>query len=151
MPWKLGKTMRIFVEIGHITFWLERIGPVFPHTIESLVTILWPNLWLLFSIGNTGQILYGQNVTLWFLMWPISMNILKVLANFLGIHNSIFLKNIGCDCGNTRWDLGTRHKSWLSRLLRKWAEESIWRTPQSSHTYFANIIHVQSTNAHQQP
>ena len=33
-------------------------------------------------------------------MWSISTNI-YILANFLGIDNSIFLKNIGFDCGNT--------------------------------------------------
>ena len=35
-------------------------------------------------------------------MWSISTNILTVLANFLGIHNSILSKNIGCDRGNTK-------------------------------------------------
>ena len=49
MPRKLAKTVRIFVEIDHI-----------------------------------------------------STNILMVLANFLGIHNSILSKNIGRDRGNTR-------------------------------------------------
>ena len=37
-----------------------------------------------------------------FPMCPISTNILTVLANFLSIQNSIFLKNIGHGCGNTR-------------------------------------------------
>src|ERR1700691_2363663 len=36
-----------------------------------------------------------------FLIWSISTNIPKVLANFLGIHNPVFLKNIGRDRGNT--------------------------------------------------
>ena len=34
-------------------------------------------------------------------IWSISTNILMVLANFLGIHNPVFLKNIGRDHGNT--------------------------------------------------
>ena len=34
-------------------------------------------------------------------MWSISTNILTVLANFLGIHNSILSKNIGRNRGNT--------------------------------------------------
>ena len=34
-------------------------------------------------------------------MWSISTNIPTVLANFLGIHNSILSKNIGHNCGNT--------------------------------------------------
>ena len=34
-------------------------------------------------------------------MWSISTNILMVLANFFGIHNSILSKNIGHDRGNT--------------------------------------------------
>src|SRR6202451_4306144 len=36
-----------------------------------------------------------------FLIWFISTNIPTVLANFLGIHNPVFSKNIGRDCGNT--------------------------------------------------
>ena len=52
-------------------------------------------------MGNTGLILSSQNVTLWFSMCSISTNILTVLANFLGIQNSIFSKNIGHNCGNT--------------------------------------------------
>jgi hypothetical protein len=52
-------------------------------------------------VENTGPILSGQNVTLWFSMCSISTNILTVLANFLGIQNSISSQNIGHDCGNT--------------------------------------------------
>jgi hypothetical protein len=40
-------------------------------------------------------------------MWSISTNILMVLANFLGIHNSIVLKNIGRDCGTTSSSFGS--------------------------------------------
>ena len=43
----------------------------------------------------------GQNVIFQFSMCSISTNILTVLANFLGIQNSIFSKNIGRDRGNT--------------------------------------------------
>ena len=53
---------------------------------------------------NTGPIPSGQNVTPWLSMWSISKNILKVLANFLGIQNLNYLKNIGHDCGNTKQD-----------------------------------------------
>jgi hypothetical protein len=47
-------------------------------------------------------------------MWSISTNILTVLANFLGIHNSVLLKNIGHDRGNTIYQptpKTTRHVS----------------------------------------
>ena len=71
----------------------------------SSVAKPWLNSWPLHSMGNTGPILSGQNMTLWFSMCSISTNILTVLANFLGIQNSIFSKNIGRNCGNTtgRW------------------------------------------------
>ena len=52
-------------------------------------------------MGNTGLILSGQNMIPRFSMCSISTNILTVLANFLGIQNSMFSKNIGCDRGNT--------------------------------------------------
>ena len=50
---------------------------------------------------NTRPILSGQNMACWFLIWSISTNIPTVLANFLGIHNPVFSKKIGRDCGNT--------------------------------------------------
>ena len=50
---------------------------------------------------NTSPILSSKNVTPWFSMWSISTNILTVLANFLGIQNSNFSKNIGHNHGNT--------------------------------------------------
>jgi hypothetical protein len=53
---------------------------------------------------NTGPIFFGKNVTPQFSMCSISTNILTVLANFLGIQNSIFSKNIGRDRGNTIWE-----------------------------------------------
>jgi hypothetical protein len=53
-------------------------------------------------VGNSSLILSGQNVTPVFqCVLHISTNILTVLANFLGIQNSIFSKNIGHNCGNT--------------------------------------------------
>src|ERR1700727_2562139 len=52
-------------------------------------------------MGNTRPILSGQNMTPRFLIWSISTNIPTVLANFLGIHNPVFSKNIGRDRGNT--------------------------------------------------
>src|ERR1700683_1751073 len=51
-------------------------------------------------MGNTRPILLGQNMTPRFLIWFISTNIPTVLANFLGIHNPVFSKNIGRDCAN---------------------------------------------------
>ena len=36
-------------------------------------------------MGNTGQILSGQNMTPWFLMCSIFLNILTILANFPGL------------------------------------------------------------------
>ena len=50
---------------------------------------------------NTGPILSGRNVTPRFSMCSNSTNILTVLANFLGIQNLIFSKNIGHNRGNT--------------------------------------------------
>ena len=69
-PRKLAKTLRIFINVEHIknngvTFWLKRIGP-------------------LHSMANTSLILLGKNVTPWFLMCSTLINILTVLANFLG-------------------------------------------------------------------
>ena len=61
----------------------------------------WLNSWPLHSMGNTGPILSRQNVTPQFSMWSISKNILTVLANFLGIQNPVFSKNISRDRGNT--------------------------------------------------
>ena len=57
----------------------------------SSVKVLQLNSWPLHSMGNTGPILSGQNVTFQFSGWSISINILIVIAIFLGIHNSIFL------------------------------------------------------------
>ena len=59
------------------------------------------NSWPLHNMENTGPILFGQNMTPRFSMCSISTNILTDLANFLGIQNSIFSKNIGHDHGNT--------------------------------------------------
>ena len=84
---KIAKTVRIFMEIEHIknwgvTFWPERIGQLFP-TLWSgheFGCKFWPNLWPLHSMGNSGPILSGQNVTPQFLMCSISIKILTVLA-----------------------------------------------------------------------
>jgi hypothetical protein len=54
-------------------------------------------------MGNTGLILSGQYMTLQLLVHSILENILTNLANFLGHHNSILLKNIGFSYGNTRY------------------------------------------------
>ena len=72
----------------------------------SSVMVLQLNSWPLHSVRNngpilSGQILSSQNVTPRFSMCSISKNILMVLANFLGIKNSVFSKNIGHDHGNT--------------------------------------------------
>jgi len=87
--------VRIFVEIEHIknqgiTFWPERIWPLFP-TLWSSHEI-WPNSQPLHSMWNNCLILLGQNVTPRFLMCSISTNILMVLANFLGIMIQFFQK-----------------------------------------------------------
>src|ERR1700683_3876727 len=72
-------------------------------------------------MGNTRPILLGQNMTPRFLIWFISTNIPTVLANFLGIHNPVFSKNIGRDRGNTNLgssegltvgNLGTMSSGW---------------------------------------
>ena len=70
-------------------------------TVTSSVAKPWLNSWPFHSVENTSPILSSQNVTPRFAMWSISTNILTVLANFLGIQNSIFSKNIGCNRGNT--------------------------------------------------
>ena len=70
-------------------------------------------LWPLHSVGNTGPIFSGLNMTPRFSMCSISTNILTVLANFLAIQNSIFSKNIGHDRGNTRCRLWIYRRSIL--------------------------------------
>ena len=57
---------------------------------------------LLDSVGNTGPILSGQNVTPRFSMCFIFTNILTILANYFDIEIQVFSKNIGRDRGNTR-------------------------------------------------
>ena len=77
-------------------------------TCSTSVAKPWLNWWPLHSVGNTCPILSGRNVNPRFSMCSISTNILTVLANFLGIQNSILSKNIGHDRGNT----STGHRGW---------------------------------------
>jgi hypothetical protein len=82
--------------------WLiDRVFYVAPIDWQGFLS-KWLNSWPLHSVGNTRPILSGQNMTPRFLIWSISTNISTVLANFLGIHNPVFSKNIGRDCGNTK-------------------------------------------------
>ena len=109
MPRKLAKTVRIFVEIEHIGnqgshFDWKESDLYFPcyEAVTSSVAKPWLNSWPLHSVGNSSLILSGQNVTPGFqCVLHISTNILTVLANFLGIQNSNFSKNIGHNRGNT--------------------------------------------------
>ena len=71
-------------------------------------------------------------------MWSISTNILTVLANFLGIHNSIFSKNIGRDCGNTnhgwihieKWVLDKYNTSYIEHMSRNYPNRQVCDLPK---------------------
>jgi len=56
------------------------------------------------------KILSGQYMTPWLLVCSISDNIFMNLANFLGHHSSILLKNISYSCGNTRVNQATSNQ-----------------------------------------
>ena len=141
---KLAKIVRIFVDIGHIKnqgviYWPERIGLVIPTlwSGHNFGQNLWPKLWPLHSVGNTGLILSGQYMTLRFLMCPMSTNILTILSNFPDTIIPILSKTsvmtvatlgscvLTCTCLSSVCDT-LSVKSIISIITMIWAYLCIW-------------------------
>src|SRR5882762_597188 len=61
-------------------------------------------------------------MTSWFFIWSISTNIPMILVNFLGIHNSVLSKNIGCNIAtlSTAGVFLVHHSSLHNRCYGYW-------------------------------